>query len=363
MKRYRLSRQIIVSMSAVATIAMLIVFVGSFIFYGVYLSYFPPPPGPLPLLPDAPDLMLIAVFLLIGLALAIVVALRLAKRILAPLNSLADSARKIAAGDLSARASPGDRSLGETAHLVVDFNAMAQGLQDSADDMIAWNAAIAHELRTPLTILKGRLQGIADGVFAPDEALIRNLLLQVDGLSRLVEDLRTVTLADGGHLDLRTEVIGLAAEIQGVADLLEPSLVKAGFSLQVTLIDLAIRGDGIRIRQALLALLDNAQRYARPGAIELSTLKSGDSAIIRVEDEGPGLPREFAGRAFEPFARRSRRFGGSGLGLSVVRAIAEAHGGGATYRTSSRGGAVFEIALPLVKDRERVVAPDASIQV
>lgn len=366
MNRYRLSGQIILSMSVVATIAMLIVFVGSFIFYGIYLTYFPPSPGPPPLLPEAPDLVLIAFFLLIGLALAIVVSLRLAKRILAPLNSLAESARKIAAGDLSARASPGDRSLGETAQLVDDFNAMAQRLQDIAEDMLAWNATIAHELRTPLTILKGRLQGIADGVFTADEALIRNLLLQVDGLSRLVEDLRTVTLADGGHLDLRIERVGLAAEIRSVTDLLEPSLAKAGFSLDVTLIDLTVRGDGIRIRQALLALLDNAQRYARPGSIELSTLKSGGSAIIRVEDEGPGLLPEFARRAFEPFARsepsRSRRLSGSGLGLSVVRAIAEAHGGRVGYRRSSRGGAVFEITLPLMEEHGPDVAPGGSIQ-
>ncbi|KIZ43345.1 MULTISPECIES: ATP-binding protein [Rhodopseudomonas] len=361
MRRQRLSRQIIVSMSVLATIAMLIVFVGSFIFYGIYLTYFPTPTGPPPLLPEASDLVLMAVFLLIGLALAILVSLRLAKRILTPLNSLAESARKIAAGDLSARAAPGDRSLGETAQLVDDFNAMAQRLQDIAEDMIAWNAAIAHELRTPLTILKGRLQGIADGVFAPDEALIRNLLLQVDGLSRLVEDLRTVTLADGGHLDLRLEKVELAAEICGVADLLEPSLRKAGFSLDVTLIDLVVRGDAVRIRQALLALLDNAQRYALPGSIELAIMKSGNSAIIRVEDDGPALSPDFAKRAFEPFARseqsRSRRLGGSGLGLSVVRAIAEAHGGQVSYRKSSRGGAVFEITLPL-DDSACHVAPD-----
>jgi two-component system sensor histidine kinase AdeS len=364
MKRYRLSGQIIISMSVVTTIAMLIVFVGSFIFYGIYLTYFPPPPGPPPLLPEAPDLLLIAFFLLIGLALAILVALRLAKRILAPLNSLAASARKIAAGDLSARASPGDRSLGETAQLVDDFNAMAQRLQDIAQDMTAWNAMIAHELRTPLTILKGRLQGIADGIFAPDEALIRNLLLQIDGLSRLVDDLRTVTLADSGRLDLRRERVALAEEIRGVADLLEPSLANAGFSLQLTSHDLVVLGDGTRIRQALLALLDNTQRYAKPGRIEISVLKSGSSGIIRVEDEGPGLPPGFAKRAFDPFARAdisdSPRHGGSGLGLSIVRAIAEAHGGRVAYRTSPGGGAVFEITLPLEDSASPPVAASST---
>ncbi len=101
--------------------------------------------------------------------------------------------------------------------------------------------------------------------------------------------------------------------------------------------------------KALLALLENARRYATPGRIEISTLKLSGAVIIRVEDAGPGLPPDFAKRAFEPFTRnepsRSRRYGGSGLGLSVVRAIAEAHGGQASYRTSSRGGATFEISF------------------
>lgn len=350
MKRYRLSRQIALSMTAVATIAILMVFVGSFIFYTIYLTWVPPPPGPPPLLPEASDFALIAVFLLIGLAVAIHVALRLAQRILAPLNSLAESARKIAAGDLTARAAAGDRSLGETAQLVDDFNAMAQRLQDVAEAMVSWNAAIAHELRTPLTILRGRLQGLTEGVFEPSDDLFKTLLSQVEGLSRLVDDLRIVTLSDSRRLEVRFEPTDLATEVFRAVDAMRPALTEAGFSIEITTQPLTLLCDGTRIRQALLALLENARRYATPGLLRIQIRPAKAGAVLSVEDEGPGLNSDFAPHAFDAFARaepsRSRQFGGSGLGLSVVRAIAEAHRGRAQYRTSVAGGSIFEIVLP-----------------
>ncbi len=350
MRRHRLSRQITLSMSAVAVIAILMVFVGSFLFYGIYLTWFPQPPGPPPLLPEAPDVMLIAVFLLLGLAIAIHVALRLAHRILTPLNSLAESARKIADGDLTARASAGDRSLGETTQLVEDFNAMAQRLQDVADAMLSWNAAAAHELRTPLTILRGTLQGLTEGVFEPSDELLRNLLSQVEGLSRLVDDLRIVTLSDSHRLEMHFERTDLAAEVAQAVDAMRPALTETGFSIEMIAAPLTLCCDGTRLRQALLALLENARRYADPGLLKISLCTEEAVVTLAVEDQGPGLSLAFAGRAFDPFARaehsRSRRFGGSGLGLSVVRAIAEAHHGRAQYRPSVVGGSIFEIILP-----------------
>lgn len=349
--RSGLSRQIMLSMAALAVTTVLIVFFGAYGVYWVIQRYLPAAADPDGMSLTWTDFLIVGGLMLVTLSIASATAFKLAERILTPLTSLAESARRIAQGDLTARAVPGDKSLGETAHLVEDFNAMAQKLEDMAGERTAWNAAIAHELRTPLTILRGRLQGIADGVFQADATLINNLLLQTEGLTRLVEDLRTVTMADSSRLELQLEPTSLSSNIQHVAELLAPSLQASGFALDMTLIDLDVIGDGVRIRQALLALLDNAQRYAAPGRIEIMTLKSGDSAIVRVEDEGPGLPPDFAAHAFDPFARgersRSRQHGGSGLGLTVVRAIAEAHGGSASYRASSRGGAIFEIALPL----------------
>lgn len=349
--RSGLSRQIMLSMTALAVSTVLIVFFGAYGIYWLALRFIPAAVDPTGISFTFMDAIMLVGLMLVTVMIAVSVAFKLAGRIIAPLTSLTESARRITRGDLTARAVPGDISLGETAHLVADFNAMAQKLEDMENERTAWNAAIAHELRTPLTILRGRLQGIADGVFKADDALMRNLLLQTEGLGRLVDDLRTVTMADSGRMELRVERTSLSTNINHIADLLGPSLQSAGFTLNLTLIDLQVLGDGMRIRQALLALLENAQRYATPGRIEIIALKSGSQAIVRVEDEGPGLTPDFASHAFDAFARgersRSRQHGGTGLGLSVVRAIAEAHGGRATYRASSRGGAVFEISLPL----------------
>lgn len=347
---HSLSRQILLAMAAVTIIAVLIVIVGIYLAFIAIVHLAPGSLSEDSLVPSGTELLVYAALAFLALLVAGHVSVHLAARILVPLNSLAGAAQNIAAGDLTARAVPGDASLGETAHLVADFNTMAERLEAMGNDVVYWNAAIAHELRTPLTILKGRLQGIADGVFEPEPDLIANLLLQVDGLSRLVDDLRTVTLADSGNLDLRLFQVELADEVRKVADVIGPSFSEDGFTLQLSLVALTARVDPVRIRQALLALLSNARRYATPGNVEISILKSGSNAILRVEDTGPGLPREFVEQAFRPFSRadasRSRRSGGSGLGLSIVRAIAEAHGGSASCRNSSRGGAVFEMSFP-----------------
>ncbi|WP_186104679.1 ATP-binding protein [Burkholderia gladioli] len=350
--RRRLGRQIVWSMGLVSVITTLIAFVGSYLIYGLLFTYLPQLQQPEDSwVPRTPDYLIFAGTLLVALVAAIVIALRLARRILAPLNSLAESARAIAAGDLAARAIPGDRTLGETAHLVDDFNSMAGKLQTMAADMAQWNAAIAHELRTPLTILQGRLQGLADGAFKPDNALIRGLLSHVEGLSRLVDDLRIVTLQDSGHFELRSASTDLGEEARRAVESIRPALEEAGFVLELRLAPAVARCDGARVRQALIALLDNARRYATPGPLRVAVARAGELVVLSVEDAGPGLAAEFAKQAFAPFTRadasRSRQLGGSGLGLSVVRAIAMAHGGWVQYRTSAQGGAVFEIELPI----------------
>jgi two-component system sensor histidine kinase AdeS len=346
--RAGLSRQILLAMSAITVMAGMLVFFGTYLAYTAIIAFYPRLDTGDEWL-TATDLLILGAAILVALPIAAFVALRLARRILEPLETLAESARRIADGDLSARVPPGDRSLGETAGLIDDFNAMAQRLEDMATDMALWNATIAHELRTPLTILKGRLQGMIDGVFEPDERSLRGLVLQVDSLARLVEDLRTVTLADSGHLDLRIEPVRLSQEIAQMAELLAPDLKAHGFSLALDLSDVVVLADGARIRQALLALVTNARRYANRGAITISLAQSDGEAVLGVADEGPGLSPEMATRVFDPFVRgdpaRSREVGGNGLGLSVVRAIVEAHGGQLRYRSSKSGGALFEMVF------------------
>lgn len=343
-----LSRQILVAMASVTVAAGLLVFFGTYLAFTI-LFYFSPWAEDTDNWLTGFDFMILTVLIFIALIVAAIASVRLARRILEPLESLAVSARRIKDGDLSARAVPGDHSLGETALLVQDFNAMAQRLQDMAADMTLWNATIAHELRTPLTILKGRLQGMIDGVFEPDEKSLHALVLQVDSLARLVEDLRTVTLADSGHLDLRLQPVRLRDEILRLAAVLDQELKQDGFELRLDLSDAVVRVDAMRIRQALLALITNARRYAMRGIIEISLQAEDDVVILRVADEGPGLDADIASSAFEPFRRGTRsgamEKGGNGLGLSVVRAIVEAHGGKVRYAPSDKGGAMFEISL------------------
>lgn len=346
--RAGLSRQILLAMSAITVMAGLLVFFGTYLAYTAIIAFYPRLDTGDEWL-TATDLAILGAAILVALPIAAFVAMRLARRILEPLETLAQSARLIADGDLSARVPPGDRSLGETAGLIDDFNTMAQRLEDMATDMALWNATIAHELRTPLTILKGRLQGMIDGVFEPDERSLQGLVLQVDSLARLVEDLRTVTLADSGHLDLHIEPVRLSQEIGQMAEFLAPDLKAHGFSLTLDLSDVVVLADATRIRQALLALVTNARRYAKRGAITISLAESGGETVLGVADEGPGLAPEMATRVFDPFVRgdpaRSRKLGGNGLGLSVVRAIVEAHGGYVRYRSSPGGGALFEMVF------------------
>ncbi|KEQ09342.1 ATP-binding protein [Pseudorhizobium pelagicum] len=343
-----LSRQILFAMSSMAVAAGLLVFFGTYFAFSILFYFSPWSEGTDNWLTGL-DFIILSILIFIALIGAAVASIRLARRILEPLESLAQSARRIKDGDLSARAVPGDHSLGETALLVEDFNAMAQRLQDMAADMTLWNATIAHELRTPLTILKGRLQGMIDGVFEPDEKSLYALVLQVDSLARLVEDLRTVTLADSGHLDLRIQPVRLKDEIQRLAGVLEQELKEDGFELRLQLSDVLVSVDTMRIRQVLLALVTNARRYAIRGIIEISLSVENEMTILRVADEGPGLDSDIASSAFEPFRRGTQsgslEKGGNGLGLSVVRAIVEAHRGKIRYAPSDKGGAMFEISL------------------
>lgn len=354
--RSGLGRQILLSMAVVTIISGLTVFTSFYVVVVIFDIFF----RSAPILDtdarfDGIDLLTLTSAILSALLVTAFVAIKLTERILSPLNSLAASTRQIAGGNLAARALPGDQSLREIAQLVEDFNAMARKLQDMANNLACWNAAVAHELRTPLTILKGKLQGVADGVLTADEKNIRSLVVQTDGLARLVNDLRVVTLADAGYLELEIAPVDLALEIRKVTDTVEPSLRKAGFSLKLFVQNVIVHADAVRLRQAFLALLSNTERYADPCEIGIYVFLLETTALIRIEDLGPGLPPSFANRAFEPFARAddscSRIYGGSGLGLSVVRAIAEAHGGKASCWNSSRGGAIFEISLPVVATR------------
>lgn len=347
MKLVGLSRQIALTMMAMAFGITLLVVLTSYAFYYVWQTYWPEQFPEYAIVPTGPEWVWLLMTTLTALALAAFVAVNLSRRILAPLNSVTDSIRRVAQGDLSARAVADDLSLGEAAQLAEDFNHLADQLQRKTEEQTFWNAAIAHELRTPVTILRGRLQGLAEGIFSPDERQFRSLLLQVEGLNQLIEDLRVVSLAESGHLSLHYQQINLAAEIRSLVDFISDSLAKSG---QYLVLDLQITEaycDPSRIRQALIALLENTRKHANPGQILIKAYSDKKMYRISVLDNGPGIPEDFSPYVFTAFRRLpNAHSSGSGLGLAVVASIAQAHGGTATYRTTSHGGALFEICWP-----------------
>lgn len=275
----------------------------------------------------------------------------LSRRIVGPLLEVARAIRAVAAGDLSARADSRIRGFGESARLVADFNAMAERLERAEAELRYSNSAAAHELRTPLTILKGRLQGIADGVFALDDDLIALLIAQVDGMTRIVEDLRTLGLFNAGSLELLLAEVDLADIVRDVADLSADALRDKSMPLRLDLAPAHVAADPSRLNQVMLALIDNAMRYAPGQPLHISVGIDEGQAVMTIADGGAGLSEEALRHAFEPFWRaedsRARNNGGSGLGLSVVRAIVHAHGGQVRCANSPSGGATFTIALPL----------------
>lgn len=349
-----LGRSIVIHMCVVTTLGLCISTVGSYFIYGWLFTKHPDYfyyDSAWTLRPF--DFLVSCGFILLSIGLSVVGALLLYKRIARPLSSLAVAARQIKGGDLTARAVSDDRSLGEATEMVENFNAMAARLENVAEDLATWNASIAHELRTPVTILLGRLQGVVDGLFELDDALLASLIKQTEALARLVEDLRVVSLANSGHLHLRLETVDMAEVVGDLRRAVEPALIQAGFRTIWSLDQTQTECDPFRVRQAVLALIDNARKHATPGLLRVSVEQRQGWTTIAVSDVGPGLSSAAARTLFEPFSRGQTGGEGSGLGLSVVKAVADAHGGELRCRPNAERGSTFELMIS-------VAQPDAA---
>lgn len=345
--RRALGPRIAARLSLVTLAVLALSAAGAFLLYGwVFKNYPDAVASPEAWRPQPVDYIALASAALLALVGAAFAGFQLARRLVMPLASLSAAARAIADGDLSARASAGGQRLPETSDLVDDFNAMAERLETLAADMTTWNASIAHELRTPVTIVKGRLQGAADGVFPLDRDMILTLLKSVDGLGRLIEDLRVVSLADSGRLQLRLTQQNIGRRLEDVRALVEAQTEAAGYEFQWSTPSLQHVCDGDRIQQAVLALIENVRRHADPGPVHVGVERLGDGLTLFVEDSGPGLPEAMRQSVFTAFKHGSNDTGGTGLGLAVVKVIAEAHGGQALYLAGAGKGSRIEIRLP-----------------
>lgn len=307
------------------------------------------------------DWITMLVSTLLTIAVSVFFSARFARQMIVPLESLTHSAKRVAEGDLSARASEGVIEIDEINALVKDFNRMAETLESLSLNSRTWNAAIAHELRTPVTILRGRLQGLADGIFAPDHKLFVNLIHQTDGLTWLIEDLRTLSLAQSGHLHIHYERVNIKSEIEALAELVKEDFTSSHHALVLKVSPASIECDASRFRQVMLALLENARRYSSPGIVMIACEQDAEGVMVHIDDEGPGIDEALTLTIWDAFVRtddsRSRRSGGTGLGLAVVKAIVLAQGGKVFCEKNELNGTRFSFWLPEVKTNHVVLRP------
>jgi signal transduction histidine kinase len=286
----------------------------------------------------------------IAIVSATVVSLAVAARIAGPIGSLVRAAGRIAGGHYAERVPvPAPDELGE---LATSFNEMASSLESTERRRLQLVGDVAHELRTPLTTLDGYLEGLEDRVIEPSEETWRLLRAETGRLTRLVNDLSELWRAEAHQLPLRIETVDAAALAHEVVDHFRPLAAPRGIDLVVRAGPATARADRDRVAQVLANYLSNALRQAPDGsAITVATSADEGRVVVSVTDQGPGLAADQLEAVFERFYRvdaaRSRTAGGSGIGLAIVRALADAMDGYAWAASAGPGrGATFVLELP-----------------
>jgi two-component system sensor histidine kinase BaeS len=291
------------------------------------------------------------VVLIVGV-IALAMSLRVARRVGRPLGDLVDAAGRIEAADYTVRVDESPRGGSDLRGLSRAFNSMAERLESEDATRRQLLADVSHELRTPLAVIQGNLEALLDGVYPPDAAHIGPILEETRVLERLIDDLRTLSLAESGALPLHREPTDPDVLLDDVATAHRARAAAAGVTLSVAAgpdvapVDL----DPVRMRQVLSNLVDNALRVMPDGGtITLSATAGSSELTLRVTDDGPGIPAELLPNVFERFAK-SPTSRGSGLGLAIARAIVEAHGGtigAASIEAPAAGhGTTITISMP-----------------
>jgi signal transduction histidine kinase len=285
---------------------------------------------------------------------ALVVGGVLVTRLTRPVGELTAAAQALAAGDLSQRVRV--RTSDEVGVLSSTFNQMAESLERTETLRREMTADIAHELRNPLAVMQAKVEAVLDGVHPLTAESLAPVLQQTHLLNRLVDDLRTLALADAGELRLERGQTNLGNVVRSCVDSYRAQAETAGIALHLELPPEAVVAaavDPMRIEQVLGNLLGNALQHTPAGRrVDVRLRGQGGQALLDVADQGEGIPEEALPLIFERFYRadrsRAQQGGGTGLGLAIARKLIEAQGG--TIRASNRpeGGAVFTVQLPLV---------------
>jgi signal transduction histidine kinase len=287
-----------------------------------------------------------------AVVLSLLLGVALSRLLTAPLARLTRAAQAVAGGDLTQRVEV--RSRDEIGEVGQAFNEMAESLAKAETLRKNLIADISHELRTPLTVVQGDLQAILDGVYPLEMAQVASLYDETRLLTRLVDDLHDLALADAGQLRIERLPVDLAELARAAVGQFTPLAEAANVSLSVEAGGAAfVLGDADRLSQVLRNLLSNALRHTPPGGqVVVRVRPAGDHVAFQVADTGSGISPDDLPHVFDRFyrgdRRASRRGGGAGLGLAIARQLIVSHGGEIRVDSELGVGTSFTVELPQI---------------
>jgi heavy metal sensor kinase len=292
-------------------------------------------------------------FIPLAVLISIVLGWFLANKSLKPVDEMTRTAQAITAQNLG-RTIPHSGANDELGRLASTFNDMISRLRRSFDQIKQFSIDASHELRTPLTIMRGETEIALQSEKTPEEyrEVLASHLEEIVRMSSIVENLLTLSKADLGRIELQRDIVPLHEVVQDLYEDSEVLAEKKCITVRLRKLDeVNILGDKARIRQLLLNLIDNAIKYTpERGTVSLALSRANGVALVSVEDTGIGIPSEEISKIFDRFYRvekgRSRSLGGSGLGLSISKWIAEAHGGKIEVQSEPQRGSTFTVQLP-----------------
>lgn len=289
-------------------------------------------------------------------AAAIILGLIFSRSVLAPVGAMTRVTERIATGRYDERVPVSGAD--ELAQLGMRFNQMAEKLDQVEAMRRQLIGDVSHELRTPLTAIKGSMEGLIDGVLPANAETFEQIHAEADRLSRLVDDLQELSRVEGRGLELQRRPVDISSLMYTVTKRLAPQAASKGITLELERTSglPQVFADEDRAAQVLVNLIGNALEYTPAGGkVTVTARAAGNLVEISVQDTGAGIPAEHLSHIFDRFYRvdksRSRRAGGgSGIGLTIARAIVEAHGGQIRAESQGEGqGSTFTFTLPTVK--------------
>lgn len=297
--------------------------------------------------------LLVAAAASAGTALA--VSVFTTRRIVTPIRRIQEASRRIAAGRYGERVPLlSEDELGE---LALQFNRMAEALEQVERRRRDLIADVAHELRTPLASIAGYMEGLLDGVLPASPEVFHRVHREATRLQRLVEDLQELSRAEAGQLSLHLRPVSVLELVEATVARLRPQFEDKDVAVTVRAAPEIPRvlADPDRVIQVLTNLVGNALQYTPPGgSVEVRVSAAERSVVIAVTDTGLGIPPEHLPHIFDRFYRvdrsRTRASGGSGIGLTIARHLVEAHGGTISAESPGPGkGSTFTVRLPAAR--------------